>query len=336
MKYKIFFTRNLIVSMIAIYILISMFIKTVDIFSKVILLPFILLCLINIIKNISLLFNKNKYIKLLNKIFYIIFFTYILGFLLFWSYLNIINSNYIALLFAFPFLALIIYIIYKKLLKKENKHIKLNINIKSIITVFLVGIILISGIILLCLGIKDTYVLSKKTKNYIYITGYFKDYKVYSTDKEGTTYKLVYTYTVNNRNYEIETDYGSGYIPKQNSTRKVKYNPKNPNQAILIGTNGNNFLIFMGSFFTFGSLLFVLTYLQGKGFLDKFKIDIIRLYIGLLFFMIGIGIILLQNGMTMSLLETIKSLKLWILIPIMFIVVGISQIIICINDRLKH
>ena len=92
----------------------------------------------------------------------------------------------------------------------------------------------------------------------------------------------------------------------------------------------------MGSFFTFGSLLFVLIRLQAKGYLDKFKIDIIKLYGGVLFLLLGIGIILIQNGMTMSLMETLNSLKLWILIPVMFIIGGASQIIKCIIDRLKH
>ena len=335
MKYKIFFIRNLIVSIFILYILFSMFIKTVNLFSKVIIFPFIIFSFISILKNICLIIEKTKYIKILNKLFNFTFFIYILGFLIFWSYLNIKNSNYINLLFALPFYILIIYIFYKKVSKK-NKTIKLNIDIRTIITGFLVGIILISGIIMLFLGIKDTYIINKKTRNYICTVGYFKDYKIYSVDKEGTTYKLIYTYNVNNKNYEITTDYGSGYIPKQNSTRKVKYNPKNPKQAILIGTNRNNMLIFMGSFFTFGSLLFVLIRLQIKGYLDKFKIDIIRLYIGLLFLSLGVGIILIQDGMTMSLIETFNSLKLWILIPIMFIIVGVSQIIKCIKDRLKH
>lgn len=337
MKYKIYFIRNLIISVFILYILFSMLIKTVDLFSKIIIFAFIILSFISAIKNICLIIEKTKYIKLLNKIFDITFFTYILGFLNFWSYLNIKNSDYIALLFALPFYIIILYIIYKKTVKKDkNKNIKININIGNIITVFLVGTILISGIIILFLGIKDTYVTNKKTKNYIYAVGYFKDYKIYSVDKDGTTYKLIYTYTVNNKKYEITTDYGSGYIPKQNSTRKVKYNPKNPKQAILIGMNRNSMLIFMGSFFTFGSLLFVLIRLQAKGYLDKFKIDIIKLYGGVLFLLLGIGIILIQNGMTMSLMETLNSLKLWILIPVMFIIGGASQIIKCIIDRLKH
>lgn len=337
MKYKIYFIRNLIISVFILYILFSMIIKTVDLFSKIIIFAFIILSFISAIKNICLIIEKTKYIKLLNKIFDITFFTYILGFLSFWSYLNIKNSDYIALLFALPFYILIFYIIYKKNVKKDkNKSIKININIGNIITVFLVGTILISGIIILFLGIKDTYVINKKTKNYIYAVGYFKDYKIYSVDKDGTTYKLIYTYIVNDKKYEITTDYGSGYIPKQNSTRKVKYNPKNPKQAILIGMNRNNLLIFMESFFTFGSLLYIFIQLQRKGYLYKFKIDIIKLYGGVLFLLLGIGIILIQNGMTMSLMETLNSLKLWILIPVMFIIGGASQIIKCIIDRLKH
>jgi len=42
---------------------------------------------------------------------------------------------------------------------------------------------------------------------------------------------------------------------------------------------------------------------------------------------IGVGVILFQNGTTSSFIETVKSMGLWILIPIIFIIIGVFQII---------
>ena len=76
-------------------------------------------------------------------------------------------------------------------------------------------------------------------------------------------------------------------------------------------------------------MVFVLIFLQIKGVFDKVKIDIIGTYIGVIFTIIGIGIILLQNGTTSSFIETVKTMGFWILIPFMFIIVGIFQTIKC-------
>ena len=76
-------------------------------------------------------------------------------------------------------------------------------------------------------------------------------------------------------------------------------------------------------------MAFIIAILQTKGVFDKVKIDVVGLYFGIVFFIIGVGIILFQNGTTSSFLETIKSLGLWILIPILFIIVGLIQTINC-------
>ena len=80
-------------------------------------------------------------------------------------------------------------------------------------------------------------------------------------------------------------------------------------------------------FFVLGATVFILFALSIFGYFDKLKIDVIGTYIGVVFLIIGIGIILIQNGTTMSLIKTIKNMGLWILIPLMFVIVGIYQII---------
>lgn len=127
----------------------------------------------------------------------------------------------------------------------------------------------------------------------------------------------------------VSTDYGVEKIPAVNSVRKVKYDPNNYEKAVLVGTNRNNGLIYFGAFFVLGGMVFVLIFLQIKGVFDKIKIDVIGTYIGVIFTIIGIGIILLQNGMTSSFIETVKTMGFWILIPFMFIIVGMFQTIKC-------
>ena len=56
---------------------------------------------------------------------------------------------------------------------------------------------------------------------------------------------------------------------------------------------------------------------------DSLKIDVIGTYNGFIFLIIGIGFIMFQKGTYDFFSEVIKAMKLWIVIPIMFIVVGI-------------
>lgn len=83
-------------------------------------------------------------------------------------------------------------------------------------------------------------------------------------------------------------------------------------------------------------MVFVLIFLYAKGVFDKVKINILGLYIGFVFLVIGIGIIAFQMGEVPSLMETIKRMGFWILVPIMFIAIGGFQIIKCLFfERLK-
>ena len=294
-------------------------------------IPFLICSFANLGKNISLLMNKKNNVSFFNILYRLSFLLYWFGFLIYWCYTNIINKDYSLLLFSLPFWGIGVYMLYKHFLKKNNYPPKVNskfqLNFKLITGSFLVIICLLSGITMLFFGIKDTYQLNHRTKNYITTDGYFDDYEIYNSDEEGTTYKLTYIYTVDEKEYTITTDYGTNYIPDKNSIRTIKYNPDNPKEAILVGTNSKTVLIFLGGFFTFGALTFILAALSILGYFDKFKIDIVGSYIGALFLVLGIGIILFQNGTTSSLIKTIKSFSLWILIPFMFIIVGIFQLI---------
>lgn len=299
--------------------------------QKILFIPFIICGLAIAIKNIFLIQGKKKYVELFDRIFVLGFLLFFFGFLCFWCYINFINKEYIALLFSIPFWIVGIMATKKRFIKSNQQKSKINYPI--VISVSLVAVALIIGISMLVIGIKDTYELSQKTRNYETTEGYFIDYDIYSSSKKGITYRLTYRYIVDNQEYTLSTDYGTSYIPDVNSTRNVQYNPESPSEAVLEGANRHNSLIYGGAFFTFVSLTFVIGALTVLGKFDRFKINVFDMYVGVLFFVLGIGMIMLQNGTTQSLMETIKSFGLWICIPIMFIIVGIYQIIKCMNKK---
>lgn len=336
MKGKYIYITNIIKNIIIMIILFTAFFKN-SFVVKIFLTPFLACGFFSIGKNICFLLKKEKYVNMFNKLFQLSFFIFWFGFLIFWSYLVIKEKSYLSLLFTIPFWAIGIYFIRKILFEikppKQPKKTKSIFNFQIIVSSFLVGSILLIGIACLFVGIKDTYKLNKITKEYRQTTGYLIGYKLYNTTtnskKQDITYKLVYEYKVNEKKYTVSTEYGVTKIPKQNSPRKVKYNSKNPKEAILAGTNSKNFLIYFGAFFTLGAFTFILAALQLKGAFSKTKIDIIGLYLGFVFLIVGIGIILSQVGGALSILDIIKHMGFWLVIPILFIMVGIFQIIKC-------
>lgn len=95
----------------------------------------------------------------------------------------------------------------------------------------------------------------------------------------------------------------------------------------------NKAIIFGGAFFTFVSFTFVLFALTVSGRFDKFKTDILGLYVGILFVAMGIGIPAFKFTDTFSLSETVKAFGIGLIIPIMFVAVGMFQIIKTLRNK---
>lgn len=85
-------------------------------------------------------------------------------------------------------------------------------------------------------------------------------------------------------------------------------------------------LIFFGGFFAFGSFTFVLGALTVKGCFDKCKVDVLGLYVGILFIAIGGGIIAMIYQ---------QEFGVWIIIPVLMILVGVCQVVKCLKERTK-
>ena len=297
---KTIFLSNIIRAIFVFMLLVFVFDKNEQLYLRMMLLAFLLLTICYIAKNLCDLLNKPTGAKVFHKLFISVFLLFGACFLIIWSYVFIQNKQYFPLIFTVPFWMSEIYFFRKSLLgmktdpKKDKKKSKFGFAI--IVSCFLVISILLSGIICLAIGIKDTYQISKKTKNYLTATCYYKDYEIYdSYDKRDhgrtenhTTYRFIYVYEIDGKEYSIKTDYGSGAIPDENSSRKIKYNPSNPSEAVFTGTNANRVLIYCGAFFLLGGMVFVLIFLYAKGVFDKVKINILGLYIGFVCFVVGI------------------------------------------------
>lgn len=173
--------------------------------------------------------------------------------------------------------------IFKKNISLFNKFRRngyVEINFRKIISGLLIGSCLVIGVVMLYFGISGVYKLNNKTKNFKETTGYFTDYTIYSVDRDGTTYKLIYSYTVDGKQYTISSDFGTGTIPNKGSTKTIKYNPNNPRNAVIVGVNSQTFLIFIGLLFTFVPLIIILGFFR---IFDKvkLKVDLMGIFIGI-------------------------------------------------------
>lgn len=130
---------------------------------------------------------------------------------------------------------------------------------------------LIIGIVLFSLGIRNT--VSDKAKGYEKTTGRLVDYTLYEAGgydaarkaQTADTYRLIYSYTVNDEPYTLSTDYGTSIVPSFGSETEILYNPENPDEAVIGGPNQfGRQMIFFGLFFALGSVPFFLPFLPRK------------------------------------------------------------------------
>ena len=161
--------------------------------------------------------------------------------------------------------------------------------------------------------------------------GYFDHYEIYNSDEDGTTYKLIYSYSVNSKEYTVSTDYGTNMIPKEGSSRTIKYNPSNPSEAIISGGSSEIVLLLIGIMFTMiPFVIFINMSPKIKEKLDNLNFNVTTLLIGIVFLIIGFMALYMMTG-TFSIIEMYKSFSLNYLIPylilLIFIIVGILLII---------
>lgn len=317
-------------------ILSSTFLKNTNLVSRLTMIPFIICILASILQTVFLVKDNYKYVDIFRKVYAGSFLTYGIGFLIVWSILMIKENHFFSVLFTIPFWLFLVFFIRKifgkkEISKKASNSLKQTkvISTKtttSMVPILFVSLFLVIGLGLLFFGIKGTYELNKKSKNYQQTEAYYSDYEIYSSDRKGTTYRLIYTYTVRGFEYEIATDYGTNVIPKLGSKRTIKYNPRNPEEAFLVGGNTQMILIFMGILFTMVPLIFLGQMLSIFDKLKNLKIDVVGFIVGLVFTIMGLGMIYMMGG-SFSIPQILKDYSSVYIIPIriliLFVIVGI-------------
>lgn len=63
-----------------------------------------------------------------------------------------------------------------------------------------------------------------------------------------------------------------------------------------------------------------------SGFFDRFRTDMLGLYIGIVFTLIGIGVPMVKFAENFFVKETVQSFGLWILVPVIMFSAGVFQI----------
>ncbi len=299
-------------------------------FINLIFLPFIICLAGDIVKTIFLLKGDDINNSFFEKISIVGFFSFVFLFLIIWTFLSILSKDYSLIIISIPFWLISVFSVRKRLLGKEVKIFK-NINFSQIFPYIFLSLFILIGIIMLYFGTSSLLKKVIKTSNYVETVGYFVDYEIYNSDEDGTTYKLIYSYTIDDNEYTISTDYGTDIIPKEGSTRNIKYNPDDPSQAIIIGGGSEIILLLIGFMFTiipFIMLINISPKIKEK--IDKLNFNLITLLIGIVFLIIGLMALYMMTG-TLSIIEIYKSFSLNYLIPylilVIFIIVGILLII---------
>ncbi len=105
---------------------------------------------------------------------------------------------------------------------------------------------------------------------------------------------------------------------------------------LFIGISRKDIIIaFLGAFFVFGAMTFVLAALSLKGYFDKFKTDVLGIYMGSFIAIVGIGFIGLKFAETYSLSKTLEDFGIWIAVPVLMIVVGILTVLNRLRNKKK-
>lgn len=167
---------------------------------------------------------------------------------------------------------------------------------QRIMTILLTGTAILAGIVMLIFGIKDTVDAGRPSRGYLETEGRYAGCSVYSSDDDGTTYRLTYSYTVGGREYTVTTDYGTGILPEPGSTRTVRYDPDDPARAVIPGGSSGGVLIFMGIFFIAVPAVILTAMFASAGFAERFLTNLIEFGIGIVLMAAGAGIVYLMTG----------------------------------------
>ena len=208
-------------------------------------------------------------------------------------------------------------------------------NKKGAVLIFVV--IMLVGVTLIAAGVMNVIRNKEYTKYYVETKGVLSGTDIYSSDYDGTTYSLIYEYVVDGEKYYISTDYGTGIIPKEGTTKTIRYNPDNPNEAEIAGDASNMIFFLIGFMFFTIPLVFIINEPSKTGGADKRKLKerITPILIGIIFVGVGIGayILMCSAGDDLSLKSAFDTAGFVVAIPILFTLLGAYTVISSILPR---
>jgi len=179
------------------------------------------------------------------------------------------------------------------------------------------------------LGIYQVLKEKEKYQDYETVVGAYVSSSVYSRDDDGATYSLTYKYYVNGTSYQVNTNYGTSFVPKEGTPRKIRYHKENPQQAKIVGVELSEwcFLIILicliASSYSFQSLMD----LKGQKKNNRWDyINLIMVGIGLIYATSIIYALITGTKNLFSIFDMLSSYGLSLIIIFIFIAVGIYLI----------
>ena len=115
---KIGFIRQTITSFVVFLLMMYILFNSNNLMTRLIIIPFLIFSLGIVLKNIFLILKKDKLARIMEMIYVFSFFVYYFGFLIWWDYINIINKNYVSVLFSLFAWVGGILILYKRIRKR--------------------------------------------------------------------------------------------------------------------------------------------------------------------------------------------------------------------------
>jgi len=119
-KMNIGFVKKTIIALIVSIFLGYILITTKDLLTRIVVIPFLMFGITLFIRNICLIFKKNKIAKTFSIINVISFFIYYFGFLVYWDYVAIINKDYMSIIFSLLAWFGGIFVAYRRYLRLRN------------------------------------------------------------------------------------------------------------------------------------------------------------------------------------------------------------------------
>ncbi|SCJ56356.1 Protein of uncharacterised function (DUF3592) [Anaerotruncus sp. 2789STDY5834896] len=185
------------------------------------------------------------------------------------------------------------------------KKIRIGLPLRAILAIGLIVLSVLSGVFLFILGIKETVSTHRQAQNYQTVTGYLYSYmpetgsEPHSAHRQrnATSYYLVYRYTVNGQDYTVATDYSTGALPEVGSQKQIRYDPSDPQNALIVGPDRGGILLFAGAMFAGIPLALALAvFIVLKSKKEKSSIDVVGATFGLLFVLFSYGMMYMASG----------------------------------------